>query len=378
MNEKYQGWLKELTSIPTAAGRETRVLNWIRAFAAKWPELSVAYDEAGNVSVWRKSHETATPLIIEAHMDHPAFVCIETPLEKSLVAEFRGGVQDAFFTGTKVMLWHGDSPGVTGTVGGVVKATPRESFGTTSWDKCWEITFEEPVKASPGDVITWKLPDAYVEEGLLRAPACDDLAGLAAAVSAYDRLMELAGQGASVGDVRLFFSRAEEVAFIGVIAACRLGTLPKGARILALENSKSFPESPIGGGPIVRVGDLTSTFDPDLTYRIGRVALALGSEDPGFKHQRKLMVGGTCEASAFQAYGHIAACVCLALGNYHNMNDATGKIDSEVISMSDYDGLVKLLVEVALRIDKPGAAPSLKDRLEKMFETRKRFLEPMG
>ncbi len=377
MTERYHAWLKELTSTPTAAGREWRVVAWIQAYVNARPELSLAKDEAGNLSIWRKSHETATPIVIEAHMDHPAFVCAEVVSETALIAEFRGGVQEKFFKGTQVLLWRGNEPGVVGVVGDVVSATPRDNFGTTDSDKRYDVRFESPVKAVPGDVMTWNLPPSQIENGILRAPACDDLAGLAAAVCAYDRLLELAREGKPVGDVRLFFTRAEEVAFIGTIAACKLGTLPKGARIVALENSKSYAESPIGGGPIVRVGDYTSTFDPDLTYKIGRIAQAINGEDSSYTFQRKLMPGGTCEASAFQSYGYVATCICLALGNYHNMNEATGRIEPEYISVSDYDNLVRLLVEVALRLDNPNAAPGLRERLEKTFESRKRFLEKM-
>src|SRR5262249_28784735 len=137
-------------------------------------------------------------------------------------------------------------------------------------------------------------------------------------------------------DVRVLLTRAEEVGFVGAIAACKNRTVPRKSRLIALENSKSFSESPIGAGPIVRVGDRTSTFDPDLTFRISKIAEQLAARDASFKWQRKLMPGGTCEASAYQSYGFISTCVCLPLGNYHNMNEATGKIDAETISLSDF------------------------------------------
>jgi len=173
----------------------------------------------------------------------------------------------------------------------------------------------------------------------------------------------------------VLLTRAEEVGFVGAIAAAKNHSVPKNSRIVALENSKSFPESPIGGGPIVRVGDFTSTFDPDLTYRISRVAGDLASRDDTFKWQRKLMPGGTCEASAYQSYGYTATCLCLALGNYHNMNDATGKIDAETISLGDYHALIRLLVEVGRVLDDAKLAPPLRDRLEKLLERGRPLLD---
>jgi endoglucanase len=175
-------------------------------------------------------------------------------------------------------------------------------------------------------------------------------------------------------DIRLLLTRAEEGGFIGAIAACKIGTIPPRARLIALENSRSFAESPIGGGPIVRVGDATSTFDPDLTYRCGKIAQQLASADPSFKYQRKLMPGGTCEASAYQAYGYTATCLCLPLGNYHNMNQTTGRIDSEHISLTDYDGLVRLLVAIDRGLDDPSLALPLRDRLDELFAHRRSVL----
>ena len=67
----------------------------------------------------------------------------------------------------------------------------------------------------PGDLGTWDLPDASVDEdGLVHTPACDDLAALSAALEALDEL-------ASADHVRLLLTRAEEVGFVGATAACR-------------------------------------------------------------------------------------------------------------------------------------------------------------
>ena len=123
----------------------------------------------------------------------------------------------------------------------------------------------------------------------------------------------------------MLLTRGEEVGFLGAIGACKAGTIPRAGRIIALENSKSFAESPIGSGPIVRVGDRTSTFDPDLTYRIGRIAADITAADSTFRWQRKLMPGGTCEASAYQAYGYTATCLCLPLGNTTTWTRPRGK-----------------------------------------------------
>jgi endoglucanase len=256
--------------------------------------------------------------------------------------------------------------------------------GEPGGDKRATIELVRPVVAEPADVLTWDLPAPKVARGRLRAPACDDLAGLAAAIAAFEALL----RGRSKADVRVLLTRAEEVGFVGAIGACKSGIIPKSARLIAMEASKSFPDSPIGAGPIVRVGDQTSSFDPDLTYRVGQVAQSIQKRDPGFRWQRKLMPGGTCEASAYQCLGYTATCLCLPLGNYHNMKpvDAasssrassrkrhTARVGPEEISVADYHGLVRLLIEIGRRLDEPKASPSLRDRLDPLFARRRALL----
>ena len=192
--------------------------------------------------------------------------------------------------------------------------------------------------------------------GLVHTHACDDLAAVAAALAAFDGI----SRDASLAHVALLFTRSEEIGFIGAIGAAREGSVPKGARLVCLENSRSFPhDSPIGAGPIVRVGDRLSVFTPELTNRVGDIAAAHAKDNPAFKYQRKLMPGGACEATAFAAYGIASTCVCLPLGNYHNMEEIDAvlagnkkpRVGREFISADDYHWLVELLEVVARRLD---------------------------
>jgi glutathione peroxidase-family protein len=56
------------------------------------------------------------------------------------------------------------------------------------------------------------------------------------------------------------------------------------------------------------------------------------------------------------------------------MNEQTQKIDSEVISIADFDGLVRLLVAVATGLNNAQQSPGLKPVLEDLFKKRKRLL----
>ena len=371
MSRAHQRWLLELTDLPTVAGKEDRVIAWVRRWAATRPAVILRTDRLGNLYLSRRGLRPHRPIFFTAHLDHPAFVVTSVDGPRRIVAEFRGGVEDKYFIGSHVwwrpapMSPRSDRP----IRGRVTTLTP---VGDGRTDKQVTVEFPRPTAAQVGDVLTWVgAGRARLRGDRLLAPACDDLAGVAAALAAFDTLRRDRRHG---GRVCVLLTRAEEVGFVGCIAACKSGCIPRSARIIALENSRSYAESPIGGGPIVRVGDLTSTFDPDLTYRVSRIAQDLGARDKGFQWQRKLMPGGTCEASAYGAYGYAATCLCLPLGNYHNMDHAAEHIAPETISVADFHHLVQLLVAIGRQLDDPARSPSLRVRLDKLFGRRRSIL----
>ncbi len=360
---KHERDLIQLTGLPTASGKEERVIAWVERWVARRPWVALRRDRFGNIALRHRDSRSRRPIFFTAHMDHPAFV-VRAVDGRELIADFRGGVRDAYFVGASVVLHRGRG-GVRG------KITEMYPADDTHPDKRVRVAFARPVKAEPGDVLTWALPAPVIRGGRLYAPACDDLAGLAAALAAFETLHQKVN-GARP-DVRVLLTRAEEIGFLGAIAACGSGIIPKAARLIALENSKSYAESPIGGGPIVRVGDRTSTFDPDLTYRIAKVAESLADDDPSFNWQRKLMPGGACEASAYQALGITATCLCLPLGNYHNMDEAKEKIAAETIALSDYHGLIRLLIAVGRDLDPTRSAP-FAAKLKQLLDRRRDVL----
>jgi endoglucanase len=362
-------WLMELTALPTASGREQRVASWIEKWCQRRSAVTLRRDRFGNLLLQRRSARSRSPIILTAHMDHPAFVVAKVIDAHRLEADFRGGVSDSFFvSGEPRVTLHHASGCTQGRIAAFRPASGRAFKGA-------RIEFDEPVSASAGDAVTWSLgePRADLEQDRFYAPVCDDLVGAAAGLAAFDALMRL--RGAHRPDVRLLLTRAEEIGFIGAIGACQSGLVPRRARLINLECSKSFADSPLGGGPIVRVGDKTSTFDPDLTYRVGQIASEIAQRDSQFHFQRRLMPGGTCEASAFQSFGYAATGLCLPLDNYHNMNDATGMIDAETISLSDFAAMVRLLIEVGKRLDKTAKSPPLRTRLEQLFAERRSIVQ---
>ena len=348
----HERWLKEVTSLPTAAGCEDRVINWVQRWVDARSNLKLRSDKAGNLIITQARKSNAQPIYITAHLDHPAFVVRKLLSQGDVELEFRGGVQDPYFHNARIDIFDGDDRPHRATITSLdSKIKPFKRV---------KARFSRTTKSVlPGDIGRWVLHEvghrSIIKKGMLYAPACDDVAAVAAALAALDVLRKRK----SVGNVSVLLTRAEEIGFIGAIAACKLRSVSKRARLICLENSRSFPESPIGGGPIVRVGDKASVFSPQLTNRISAIMTLHQKRNPSFKWQRKLMPGGTCEATTFSSYGYESTCLCLPLGNYHNMVDIDGvaagrskaRVGAEHISVSDYHGLIEMLVVCCTKLD---------------------------
>ncbi len=341
-------WLEKLTHIPTASGLEHEVVEWVRAWAHRRSDLNFKTDSGGNVLVTQKGRKRKPLVLAVAHMDHPAFVITSTSGDR-VGFEFRGGVNAEYF----------DSAGVdfprTGAKGVVMDYEAKSQTGEIRVDSA-SVTID--------DIGTWQFPGVEAAEDRLLAPACDDLAGCAAALAALDRVRE----NPDLRHYGVLLTRAEEVGLVGATHAAREGTIPRDSRLLSIETSRALPNAPIGDGPIIRVGDAATIFDPELSDRI-----AHGAVRAGLRHQRKLMDGGGCEATAFGVYGYQATGLCLALGNWHNR----GNLDEfeagrgkpipmpEEISLSDFHGLVDLLVVAAAAVDEE---TGLRERFDDLYD----------
>ncbi|MFO0827909.1 MAG: hypothetical protein U0572_07130 [Phycisphaerales bacterium] len=360
----FERWLVELTSLPTAAARESRVVAWIERWVKeRSKDVQLSHDAHGNVRLNAIPHDSSrAPVYITAHLDHPAFV-VRSLDGRTVELEFRGGVHDPYFHDAAIEIFDDHD---------TAHAARIEQLDALA--KPFKMVTARLAKSTtsirPGDIGRWKLPAPKIAKGLLCTHGCDDLAAVAAALCAFDRIRAMPG----CRHVGLLFTRSEEIGFVGAIGAARSGSIPADARLICLENSRSFPESPIGGGPIVRVGDRMSVFTPDLTNRIAAIMTEHQKAQPDFRWQRKLMPGGTCEATAFACYGFTSTCLCLPLGNYHNMVDIDAvlgglrpaKLGHEFIALADFHGLITML-EIAVRDLDSANVPPLKERMEALW-----------
>lgn len=292
-------------------------------------------DSFGNVLVKLKTGPDRRPLLLAAHLDHPGFHVVRPMPRGRWLARFEGGVPDHYFrAGLKTRLMPGDIPAR------ITRRVDRKQ-------RMFELAPRRPAASAPKFAV-WDLKPFRVRQGRIHSRSCDDLVG---AASVLATMAELKQSGARVHVIGLL-SRAEEVGFHGALAAASSGagaSLPRDALVISLETSRELPGVQIGQGVILRVGDRTSIFNPEATRFIGEAAADLRARRKGFKYQRGLMSGGTCEATAFQELGFQTAAVCVGLGNYHNCGDRN-RILAEYVSVADVVSMVSLLSEVARRM----------------------------
>lgn len=353
--ERALALLEHFVSTPTAPFHEERVIAKVRTFARERGH-AVREDAHGNLLVSRKGRSDAPPWIVTGHMDHPGFEILEAGAKRA-VARWTGGVRAEYFQGAPVIVYGRDRE-VCGRVSGtrVDPATQRVK----------EMTLLLQGDVAPGDFGSWDLVPHEREGGVISSKSIDDLAGCAVAAAVLDAL-DTEEADAPVGAL---FTRGEEAGFIGAWGATRSGLLPPEARIVNVEASSAIPGVAAGAGPVVRVGDRMTTFDPATTLALSQAGEALAREDPAFRFQRFLMTGGACEATAFTLAGYATGAVALPLVNYHNMGPA-GRIEPERIHVEDFLGAVRLLTRFLARpADAPGFE-ALRERLEESFEKQK-------
>ena len=287
--------------------------------------LQTRSDGAGNLVVGR-----GTELVLVAHLDHPGFA-VEAVGHRGRTVDlsFRGGVRAGVAVAGSPVVLH--RAGHSDPVGRAVLRTVDEHGGRLKGAQAEVVDGDAPA----GGFAVWDVTPYEVAGGRITAQACDDLLGVAAGLAA----LVAAGDGRA----SLLCTRAEEVGWYGALEAMRLGTIPAGATVLSLECSPMLPSALQGDGVIVRVGDLRSIFDPDLTAVLWQRARALGHPA-----QRRLMDGGSCEATVFCARGLRSSGLALPLAGYHNQPDdrtATGPVPESVL-VSDLESEAALLVSL--------------------------------
>ena len=328
--------LRDLGGRPAVAFHEGLVADGVRARLAA-QGLTAAEDAYGNLVVRLPGPaDGVPPIAFVAHMDHPGFEAVQVS-RQGVTARALGGVPQVSLTGeVPVQLVLPDGSRVSGSTAG---RAGHESAQTVS------VRLPETPELELPLPVVFDLTDFQMDGDLILMRALDDLAGCAATLAALSMLSGLSGRS-GLGDVYGVFTRAEEVGLVGARLLAEAGTLPRDTLVVSLEASRTLPGASIGGGPVIRVGDASLTFDADAEAVLVSAREELTEADPGFEAQRQLMSGGTCEASAFRYQGYRTTGVAFPLGNYHN-GTPLGGVAEEYIHVDDFVGGVELIVRAA-------------------------------
>jgi endoglucanase len=362
-------FLSRLGSNPATAFRETGVANTVKAILTEIG-LSFEQDTFGNIiAKVAGTDSTTNPLAIVAHMDHPGFEITGSHPDGPLIgyiATAMGGVpQSSFEAGVPVQVLLPDGSRISGATAG--------KHGDDK-DRQVIIHLDQPQDLEPPVSVVFDMVDFELDGEMIRMRAVDDLAGCGSILAA---LAQLTTGDAPPGDVYGVFTRAEEVGLVGARLMAEAGTLPPETLIISAESSRTLPGAEMGEGPVIRVGDAGFTFTADAESVLIRARETLRERDGGFKCQRQLMSGGTCEASAFAVFGYQTTGIAFPLGNYHN-GAPEGRIEAEYIHIDDYLGGVELLTEAARRVsDRTNTA--FRQRLREVpADMRQRMLDTGG
>lgn len=308
---------REVLSTPTAPFHEYHVAEVIRNRIAGMKHVTVEEDAYGNLIACYRRGRKRPRLAFAAHMDHPGWIKFKGE------EKFLGGVPEDRLEPKKG------------------ERHPIEWFG---------------------DFGMWKLNPYELKDGIISSRVCDDLVGCAAILALF---LELEANEAEV-TVYGLFTRAEEVGFLGAIELAKRWPLPRGVCFVSLETSAARGGAVQGSGPVIRAGDRISVFDDAVTSELVDAAT-----EGKIAHQRALLDGGACEATALNLYGIPAAGISIILGNYHNCPEKSG-IAEEFVSLEDAKNLVRLITATTIRMADQAKGGSSKAKLRKRLEKRLR------
>lgn len=382
MKRPHLELLTTLLAIPTAPFREQHV---IAAVTEILQRAGVPYftDPIGNIAIGCASqadyfkllsNKTAEPVrLFVAHLDHPGFLGQRWLAPDRIKVKWHGGSPIRHLRGSRVWL-----AAPSGYIGEGRLATVRLAKSGLAIDTAEVRTASFSVEERPAAKhlfggFRFRAP-CWRAGKRLYAQAMDDLVGVYAVVITAISLFPT-GQRRKHPPFLGLLTRAEEVGFVGALAHLELGWLNKARRpvvTVSLETSRTLPGAVIGRGPVVRLGDRRTVFHPDAL----EVLTGLARQALPKKHQRRIMDGGTCEATAMTVYGLPAIGLSVPLGNYHNQGfeggpDCRGREGPapEFVHLDDIDGLFKLcrgLMQPGLPWRRPWAATHqrLKQRLK--------------
>ncbi|MBI5460584.1 MAG: hypothetical protein HY941_00175 [Gammaproteobacteria bacterium] len=355
MNTSELKFLFELLRQPTAPFREQAVRAFAEAALSTW-NIPHGRDPHGNLLVGvrdaadyrrllRERSDVPVRLFI-AHMDHPGFHGVRWLDERTLAIAWHGGSPVKHLRGARVWLSAGSGYLGEGVLSKVV-LHPKGYAIQTAEVRCADARVYQAARRARDlfGGFAFRAP-VWRSGQRVYTKAADDLIGVFAILQTARALYRRAGttRPPFIG----VLTRAEEVGFVGAIAHLELEWTAARRRpvvAVSLEASRTLPGARIGKGPVVRLGDRRTVFDAGGMQLLSELA---ERRLPG-AHQRRIMDGGSCEATAATAFGIPTLGLTVPLGNYHNQGLEGGADCAraqgpapEFVHLSDVQGLLTL------------------------------------
>jgi putative aminopeptidase FrvX len=357
--------MKGVLSQPTAPYRENWVLSHIENELKK---LSVPFfrDSWGNIVAGTSSPASlkkSKRVVLVAHTDHPGFHLLKEIEKNVWQAQWFGGVPPKTYL-SQVAIHHPKNPGFVAK-GQIIS---RKFFGPK------KNLFLIKIKKNPF-LLNSNCFGAFDYNGFVKrgsriiTRAADDLAGVTIILSTLARLKKTERK-----NILGLFTRAEETGFRGALGFIYKKILGPENTVISLEASRQLEGARIGSGPVIRLGDKRSLFDSTVTARLDEAAAYLSKRKKAFKVQRRIMNGGTCEATAFGLHGFRSSGIAVPLGHYHNQRP-NGRPGPEFVDLRDVENAVRLCVEFYKQTHK-GVDPisELVKKMSSGFKTDSKYL----
>ena len=345
---------RNVLSLPTAPYHERVVADFIRAFAER-RGIPVKADRYGNLVVRYRRGNRPRPVALAGHMDHPGFEVLGAD-GRDVSAQWYGACDPQHFPGSRVIVRSGG------------EEIPGKVTSALGKDRTFTLRATRELPQTEGAFGHWRLKPFEVRGDRIYTRGADNLASCAAILAAIDRLNRKKAEA----DLWGVFTRAEETGFMGAGGIVDAKTVPKHVPLIVLETSLELPGAVMGGGPVIRVGDRMSVFDPRVEYALHAVARELEQAKRGFAFQRQLMSGGSCEASLYMVHGMTVGALAFPLGGYHNIGRRWPV--EEHIAVRDAEGMVDLCAALALTPPAGEPRAPMRRRMSESFKARKKLL----
>jgi len=389
MNTSQKRFLFELLSQPSAPFQEQAVLAVVLSMLRR-RKIPHFVDPIGNLVVGVNNQQQYLKLVnakarepvrlFIAHMDHPGFHGQQWLGPRRLKVTWHGGSPTRFLSGAPVWLATGADYVATGKIRKPVLNTTRRYLLSAEVQLDSDALYKDQPDASTlYGGMKFRKP-VWQSGRKIYTRAADDLVGVYSIVQTALSLFAKNKRPGSSPFIGLI-TRGEEVGFVGAVGHLELGWLGSHSRkviAVSLEASRTLPGAEIGKGPVLRLGDWRTVFSAGGL----KVLADLGQKLLKGRHQRRLMDGGSCEASAAIAWGLETIGMSVPLGNYHNQS-LEGGPDSrgangpapEFVHIDDIDGMVRMcrgLMTSGLSWEDPWRDQRV--RLKKNKKTYQRFL----